>query len=681
VLALGVLFWAQAFSLVETRCRGTPVPTELERPPAGHAPPPALPVQVRRVGTGQPESNPAQLLSAPPGLTLYTIGDPTDEEQLYLEDVNRARKDPAAEGLRLANMTDPDVLSQYQFFSVDLALMAQQFAAINPAPPLSMNSNLISSARSHSQDMLAHEFQGHNGTDGSLFTDRALAAGYHYQKIGENVFSYAHSVEEGHDAFEVDWGGDASTGGMQSPPGHRENIHDPNFVEIGIGVIDGTNGTVGPQLVTEDLGSRAGLTPFITGVVYYDFNGNGSYDLGEGIGGVTVLAQGSSYYAVTANSGGYSLPVPGAGTYPVTFTISGLAPAPMSATVVGSDNLKLDYHLAYSAPTISGPDKPAVNLNNSYSFTPVGGATSYQWKQDVLTPAPAIVDGAENGLANVTAMTSPGYSVLDSTIKASGNFSFHLAHPASTNAPPVDQFLTLNPTFRASSTTLLQFASLLGWATTQQVAHAQVSIDGGQTWKDVWSQAGLGSAGEQTFTTHSISLAALAGQSFQLRFAYTVGGSFFTQTDPGVGFYIDNIGFSNASVLTGEAIADISSGTSFGFAPGQVGSYSLAVRPKITARVLPWGPDKVVTAQIGSTPGTSVKISSALRLPDGRLQIQFAVTNPSSGSYGAQAATDPTGPWADDTSASIQVVQGNTTFDALVSPGAVTRRFYRIVSK
>ena len=50
--------------------------------------------------------------------------------------------------------------------------------------------------------------------------------------------------------------------------------------------------------------------PFLTGVVYYDFNGNNFYDLGEGTGGVVVTASGSSFFATTANSGGYSVPVP-----------------------------------------------------------------------------------------------------------------------------------------------------------------------------------------------------------------------------------------------------------------------------------------------------------------------------------------------------------------------------------
>src|SRR5882724_10225544 len=84
--------------------------------PVPHAPPPAPPVTVR---TATPE-RPSPRLHGP---TLYSIGDPTDEEQLYLEYLNRSRSDPPAEGVRLANTTDPDVLSAYTFFKVDLGLM------------------------------------------------------------------------------------------------------------------------------------------------------------------------------------------------------------------------------------------------------------------------------------------------------------------------------------------------------------------------------------------------------------------------------------------------------------------------------------------------------------------------------------------------------------------------------
>src|SRR6478736_2002231 len=51
---------------------------------------------------------------------LYSIGEPTNDEQYYLELINRARANPIAEGIRLATTTDSNVLSTYSWFGVNL---------------------------------------------------------------------------------------------------------------------------------------------------------------------------------------------------------------------------------------------------------------------------------------------------------------------------------------------------------------------------------------------------------------------------------------------------------------------------------------------------------------------------------------------------------------------------------
>src|SRR6266404_7855890 len=263
------------------------------------APPPAPPVISSAPFSIEPtESTTTQ---------LYSIGEPTNEEQYYLELINRARANPTAEGIRLATTTDPNVLAAYSAFGVNLVLMQSQFALIPPAPPLSMNGTLLTAARAHSQNMLQNNYQGHSGPDGSLTTRlQNYTSNANGWSIGENVYAYSKSVWYGHAGFEVDWGGSVAPGGMQLPPGHRENIHSTTFREVGIGVVLGSNGGsggVGPQLVTQDFGATGGLLPFVTGVVYRDLNQNGFYDPGEGLGGVTVTVSNTNSYAVTASSG------------------------------------------------------------------------------------------------------------------------------------------------------------------------------------------------------------------------------------------------------------------------------------------------------------------------------------------------------------------------------------------
>src|SRR3954468_11033820 len=313
------------------------------------APPPAPPI----VEGGAPFS-----LESPnaPASQLYSIGQPTNEEQYYLELINRARANPTAEGIRLAVTTDPSVVSAYTAFAVNLVLMQAQFALIAPAPPLSMNAELMNAARAHSQNMLQNNYQGHSGPDGSITTRLAgYTAGANGWSIGENVYAYSKSVWFGHAGFEVDWGGSAATGGMQSPPGHRQNIHSVSFREVGVGVVLGSNGSVGPQLVTQDFGTVGGLLPFVTGVVYRDLNSNGFYDPGEGLGGVTVTIANVNNYAVTASSGGYSVPVPGSGTYSVTFSGGSAPTTQKNVSVTNGQNAKADYIVTGSATPTPTP--------------------------------------------------------------------------------------------------------------------------------------------------------------------------------------------------------------------------------------------------------------------------------------------------------------------------------------
>ncbi|MEO6871131.1 MAG: CAP domain-containing protein [Chthoniobacterales bacterium] len=271
---------------------------------------------------------------------LYSIGNPTGEEQQYLELINRARANPAAEGARLAASTDPDVLDAIAGFGVDLALFQAQMKAL---PPLAFNGDLLAAARAHTQDMFAHAYQDHIGTDGSSTSDRISAQGYDWSADGENIFSYSKSVIYGHAAFEIDWGGTPASGGMQVPSGHRNNIHSTFFREIGVGVIDGTNGVVGPQIVTQDFAAPLLIAPpLLTGVVYSDVNGNGFYDPSEGVGGVTISVAGASYYAISAASGGYAVPLPNDDTYNVTFAGGGQPDVEKVAVVAGGQNVKLD---------------------------------------------------------------------------------------------------------------------------------------------------------------------------------------------------------------------------------------------------------------------------------------------------------------------------------------------------
>jgi len=198
-------------------------------------------------------------------LSVYSHGDPTAEEQMILELINRARMDPTAEGNRLSTTNDPDITNEYtQWGTPTRAEVKAAFATYPAMPPLAFNPKLIAAARAHSQDMIDHDYQGHTGSDGSTVNDRLHSAGYVATGwSGENVFASGTSPWDIHASFQIDFGN----------PGLGHRLNDMNFddtvfySEIGIGSLHGTGSNVGPIITTEDLGIRVrrlSLAWFIT---------------------------------------------------------------------------------------------------------------------------------------------------------------------------------------------------------------------------------------------------------------------------------------------------------------------------------------------------------------------------------------------------------------------------------
>lgn len=293
-------------------------------------------------------------------LSRYTHGEPSAEEQYLLELANRARANPAAEGKRLADTTDPDEKMALDFFKVDRAKVKRDFASYAPRPPLSMNPQLTRAARRHSADMARNHFQGHTGSDGSTTASRLVESGFApISSANESVYSnYVPDLSFAHAGFQVDWGYGA--GGVQPGLGHRDNImnfRNTVFKEVGMGVTMRTGMNAqkyGKVAVAQKFGTRFTHPLFLVGVVYHDANNNHVCDPGEGLPGIEVTPSGGSHYAVTSQSGGYSIPfftVHENAT--VTFRGKGLGSDRTLKFSVVNENTKVDLRLAsYSLPTV-----------------------------------------------------------------------------------------------------------------------------------------------------------------------------------------------------------------------------------------------------------------------------------------------------------------------------------------
>jgi hypothetical protein len=649
---------------VRELCAG---PTPIEGP-GQHAPPPFPPVEVRPATPAEERWRPRDV-----GTTQYSIGQPTEEEQQYLELMNRARADPAAEGERLRGTTDPEVVSAYAFFGVDLDMMVAEFAAIDAAPPLAMNARLLDAARLHSADMFANEFQGHTGSDGSSLGQRVTAQGYPWSTVAENVYSFARSVWHGHAGFNVDWGDDGP-GGMQLGRGHRVAIHNANYREVGVGVVLGRNGTVGPQLVTQNFGTQQGATPLLTGVAYYDLNGNDFFDPGEGIGGVTVLVDGSAFHAVTADTGGYAVPVPGDGNYTVTFSGPGLPDHQQLIEVTGLRNEKIDFRPSYDPPEVVGPDPALPESDNVYTFTAVGGAVGHQVEQTRLGSYTRI-EGAEEGLDQVTVVSSLGYEVVSTSIRASGARSFRLAHPS----PPMAQILTLNAVLKPSASSQLTFQSRLGWASANQVARVDVTTDGGHGWEELWSRTGTGNQGQTSFQPVALALGAYAGDPLRVRFVYDyLSGTFFPQTEDGVGWYIDDIAVSDAEELLDPVVVDVVLVNSFVFRPATRDDHILRVRAQLPGdRFLPWGP--VARVAVSDAVPAVIRFVGMPVIGAGRLTLRFTLEAGAAAGFAIHETDVIGGVWQAVSGVTLHELGGGAFEVELPLPGGPSR-FYRVLA-
>ncbi|MFE2629720.1 CAP domain-containing protein, partial [Streptomyces sp. NPDC059374] len=95
--------------------------------------------------------------------------------------------------------------------------------------PLAEDSLLDKSAQRHSEDMAARGFFDHTNPDGADPGQRITAAGYRWSTYGENIAMGQQTPE----AVMKSW---------MNSPGHRANILNCSFKDIGIGVHEGPSG-------------------------------------------------------------------------------------------------------------------------------------------------------------------------------------------------------------------------------------------------------------------------------------------------------------------------------------------------------------------------------------------------------------------------------------------------------
>lgn len=119
--------------------------------------------------------------------------------------------------------TDPTFINQV----LDLT---NQFRAQNGLGALKLNGELNAAAQNHSQDMAVSDYFDHTGKNGSKPWDRAKAVGYEARSMGENIAAGYTTPA-------------AVVQGWIDSPGHRANLLNASFTELGVGYFQLANDT------------------------------------------------------------------------------------------------------------------------------------------------------------------------------------------------------------------------------------------------------------------------------------------------------------------------------------------------------------------------------------------------------------------------------------------------------
>ncbi len=310
--------------------------------------------------------------------------EPTELEQYYLELINRARINPPGEVARLSGETwgdegfpaTPDLNEGPPSETITSA--AKQ--------PLAFSGELIDSASSYSDLLLANEKFGHfeNGTSQS----RMAAAGYpfgHTYGTGENLAlttsTGSHPVDtERAEDHHANLFIDNNVAGR----GHRINILNDSFREVGIAIradsdlesffppTPSGNVFISDVLSTQNF-AYSNDRVFVTGVIYNDTNFNSFYDVGESAGQLDLEVENSSNAVVASGmsfgSGGYSINMSGlaAGNYTLIAKNAINETATVMFTWNNATNVKADIvDPVFSIPPVIPPPAPTVHPTVTY---------------------------------------------------------------------------------------------------------------------------------------------------------------------------------------------------------------------------------------------------------------------------------------------------------------------------
>lgn len=359
---------------------------------------------------------------------------PTNFEQYMVELVNRARANPAGYAQSLGIALNEGLPAG------TISTAAKQPLAINP--------NITDAARKHSQWMIDTDTFSHAGAGNSTSRQRMEAAGYVFhpgaiwaENLGIELRQTSVDVQALTKLIQEKLFRDNGVAGR----GHRLNIMDPRFREVGIGVRSGVyryQGTNFNAVVATQKFAKSGDTVFLTGVAFDDrLVADQFYTPGEGLGNVLIRAvrdgTGETFTTSTWASGGYSLALP-PGKYSVMASGGGLGNSQfLPSVVIGTQNRKFDFRkgVVRTAPEVAvtgnqrhlrhgQTDTSTLNYTDFGNLSVAQGSLTRPFVVRNLGNAPLVLAGADRvqivgaHRADFTIVSMPNDSIVGNGFSA-----------------------------------------------------------------------------------------------------------------------------------------------------------------------------------------------------------------------------------------------------------------------
>ncbi|MSU50005.1 MAG: hypothetical protein EXS37_13125 [Opitutus sp.] len=308
-------------------------------------------------------------------------------------------------------------------------------------------------------------------------------------------------------------------------------------------------------------------------------------------------------YTVTVSNvrvGGATLP-------PFTYTVTVFDP-----DVAGAD---------FSPVAVAGSASPAIGVPQNYTVNKPAYDTGFDWRTVQLTAFNQTYS-AETGLEGLIATTSAGYDVVQTIAAGAGRSSYRLVHGGGSGRTV--QTLELPGTYYVSNAnSAITFLSRIGIATAAQIARVQVSGDDGNSWIDVYAQAGTSApnsttpaATENAFVPRSLPLASYVGRTIGVRFTFSIdlaAGAYTPSATNLVGWFIDNVTLTDVQAITAGAATRVANGSTFILTPGSAGAFGLQARGIMFGEfALEWGRVSPITAldpNANNNPGRLINMS------------------------------------------------------------------------